>query len=195
MNIPVISAPSLLALNHLLAHEPWARSRLERHAGKVACLDAGIAALRLKVAADGMLEPPAENETPAVTIRIRMSDVPLLLQNRERAFSYVRIEGDADFANAISQVSQSLKWDAEGDLARMVGDIGARRIVRGAGQALETVKSTHRTLAENLAEYLTEEQPVLTRPDAMADFAAEVARLRDDVERLGKRIARLEGSR
>ena len=43
------------AINHLLAQENWARVQLLPHAGKVACLDAGVASIRLKVAADGMV--------------------------------------------------------------------------------------------------------------------------------------------
>ena len=37
-----------------------------------------------------------------------------------------------------------------------------------------------------------EERPVLVRPAAVHEFAADVVRLRDDVERTAKRIARLE---
>jgi ubiquinone biosynthesis protein UbiJ len=46
-----------------------------------------------------------------------------------------------------------------------------------------------------MAEYLLEENPMLVRPRDVDEFAAEVTRLRDDVERLGKRIDKLKGSR
>ena len=47
-------------------------------------------------------------------------------------------------------------------------------------------------LAENLAEFLAEERPVLVRPRQREAFSLDVIRLRDDVERTAKRIARLE---
>jgi ubiquinone biosynthesis protein UbiJ len=56
-----------------------------------------------------------------VTISLKLADVPLMLQNRERAFSYVQIAGDAEFANAISSLSNSLRWEAEHDLEKVVG--------------------------------------------------------------------------
>ena len=180
-------------INHLLAQEPWARDKLALHAGKVACMDAGITAVRLKVARDGMLESVAPDEPSSVTIRVRLADLPLILQNRERAFSYVTIEGDADFANTISQLSQTLRWEAEADLGKVVGDIAAVRIVAAVKAAFASAASTPHKLLENAAEYFLEENPTLLRPQVVADFSSEVSRLRDDVERIGKRIEKLEG--
>jgi ubiquinone biosynthesis protein UbiJ len=105
--------------------------------------------------------------------------------------SYVRIEGDADFANAISQVSQSLKWEAEEDLSRVVGDIAARRIVSSAKSMVETARAQRQSLEENIAEYFLEENPMLLRPRTIADFGREVSKLRDDIERLEKRVRKL----
>ena len=118
---------------------------------------------------------------------------PLMMQNRERAFSYVQVEGDAEFANAVSQVSQGVRWEAEDDLSRLVGDIAARRIVAGGRAVFGAAQATRRRIEENVAEYFLEEQPLLVRPQAVAEFSADVAELRDDVERLAKRIERLRG--
>ncbi|MFC7289379.1 SCP2 domain-containing protein [Herminiimonas glaciei] len=183
------------AINHLLAQEAWARAKLMPHAGKVAVLDGGVLAVRLKVSADGMVETAGADDMPTVTIRMQMSDLPLIMQNRERAFSYVKIEGDADFANTISQLSQSLRWEAEDDLSKVVGDIAATRIVAGAHSAVNTAKALHQSVTENIAEYFLEENPLLIRPQAVAGFTAEVTRLRDDVARLAKRIEKLKGSK
>ena len=192
--VNMISSPASAAINHLLSREPWARNELVRHAGKVARFDAGVAAICLKVAADGMVQA-AGDETADVTIRVKLSDLPMIAQNRERAFSYVQIEGDADFANAISRLSQSLRWEAEEDLSKLIGDIAAVRVVAGVKTAMETARATQQKLAENVAEYFLEENPMLVRPQALADFSSEVSRLRDDVERLAKRIEKLKGSR
>jgi len=191
----MISSSFSAAINHLLTQEAWARDRLARHAGKVALFDGGIAALKLKIAADGMLQAAGVDDAPHVTIRARLADLPLIAQNRERAFSYVQIEGDADFANTISQLSQSLRWEVEADLSRWIGDIAAARLVAGARASFDGARSMQRKLAENMAEYFLEENPMLVRPQNVQDFAADIARLRDDVERLGKRIEKLKGVR
>lgn len=190
----MISTPLVLAINHLLARESWARDKLIAHAGKVARFDAGVAAANLKVAPDGMLQAAAGDESANVTIHAKWSDLPMIAQNRERAFSYVKIQGDADFANTISQLGQSLRWEAEEDLSKWIGDIPAVRVVATAKAMLNTAKATHQKLAENVAEYFLEENPLLVRPQVVADFAGDVTRLRDDTERLAKRIEKLGGA-
>jgi ubiquinone biosynthesis protein UbiJ len=187
-----LSAPAVATINHLLAQEAWARDTLMRHAGKTACIDTGHLQVRLRVARDGMLENAAADDAPAVTIHVKLSDLPLILQNRDRAFSYVRIEGDAEFANTISQLSKGLRWDAEHDLERLFGPIAANRVVGGARGLAEGAATAGRRLAENVAEFLLEERRVLVRPASVDDFAGDITRLRDDVERSAKRIAKLE---
>ncbi|MYM35955.1 sterol-binding protein [Duganella sp. FT94W] len=186
------AAPASAAINHLLAQETWARQALQRHAGKIAVIDAGAVALRLRVTADGYVEPAPAEEAARVTIRVKLSDLPLIAQNRERAFSYVQIEGDAEFANAISSLSQSLRWEAEHDLEKVIGPIAAVRAVAGAKAALEAVRSGQQKLAENVAEFLLDEKQLLVRPHTVDAWSADVTRLRDDVERAAKRLAKLE---
>ncbi|AQR67565.1 sterol-binding protein [Janthinobacterium sp. LM6] len=191
-----LMTPVIATINHLLAQEPWARQQLAVHAGKLACIDTGAVALRLRVDSAGMLETApgtAPAEMPAnVTIRVKLSDVPLILQNRERAFSYVKIEGDAEFANAISQLSKGLRWEAEHDLEKVVGPMLATRLVSGVKDAAAFVRTGQQKLAENVAEYFLDEQPMLIRPSTLQEYSAGVTRVRDDVERLAKRLARLE---
>ncbi|MBC3884135.1 ubiquinone biosynthesis accessory factor UbiJ [Undibacterium griseum] len=179
-------------INHLLAQESWARKLLLPHAGEIACIDAEIIRIRLLVGADGLLINADASAPANVTIRIRPADIPLILQHREQAFSYVRIDGDADFANTISTLSQQLRWEAETDLSRIVGDIAAVRMVGGARSAMTYVQQTHQKLQENLAEYFLDENPLLVRPAEVQEFAAGVNKTRDDVERLLKRMDKIE---
>lgn len=181
-------------INHLLANEAWARARVANHAGKVARINLGVTVFNLRAEPDGLVQSAADDDVPTVTIHVKPADLPLILRDRERAVSYVRIEGDADFANMISQLSQSLKWEAEEDLSGFIGDIAAMRVTAGAKSAVQLAQATHRKITENAAEYFIEENPMLIRQRAAADFADEVTRLRDDVERLSKRVDKLKGS-
>ena len=187
-------APVIASINHLLAQEAWARQELAIHAGKDACIDGGALALRVRVTPDGLLEASAAPEAAGVTIRFKLADLPLIAQNHERAFSYVKIEGDAEFANAISLLSKSLRWEAEHDLEPWIGTIASKRLVAGTKSAFQTLKASHQKLAENVAEFFIEEQPLLVRALAVDDFGSEVFRLRDDVERATKRLAKLEAA-
>jgi ubiquinone biosynthesis protein UbiJ len=191
-SLPSFGAPVAATINHLLAQEDWARTELKLHAGKVAVIDASPVALRLRVSPDGLVQAAPAGAAANVTIRLKLSDLPLIAQNRERAFSYVQIEGDAEFANAISHLSQSLRWEAEHDLEKLVGPIAAVRAVQGAKAALSAAQTGQRKLAENVAEYFLEEKPLLIRPVLAEEFGASVAKLRDDVERASKRLEKLE---
>ncbi|MFC5459639.1 ubiquinone biosynthesis accessory factor UbiJ [Massilia niabensis] len=187
-----LTVSAVATINHLLAGEEWARASLRRHAGKLACIDTGHLQLRLRVGADGLLEAGEPAALPAVTIHVKLADLPLIAQHRDRAFSYVRIEGDAEFANTISTLSRGLRWEPEHDLERLFGPIVATRVAGGARSSVNGLRATGRRLAENLAEFLVEERPVLARPGQVEEFGADVVRLRDDVERAAKKVARLE---
>lgn len=187
-----LAIPAIATINHLLAQEAWARDALARHAGKVARIDTGAFGLRLKVAGDGMFVLADPHDDVAVTIRMKLADLPLIARDRERAFSYVKVEGDAEMANTLSRLANGLRWEAEHDLEPFVGAIAARRIVQGVRGAVDAVGATHRKVAENVAEFLVEEQPLLVKRAEADEFAADVRTLRDDIERAEKRIARLE---
>lgn len=184
--------PIAATINHLLAQDAKARTQISAHQGKVVCIDAGLIQIRLQANAAGFVDAADKALTPNVTIRVNPTDIPLILANRDRAVSYVKIEGDADFANTISRLSQTLRWDAEDDLSRVVGDIAATKIVSGAKSTVAFAKDNTKKLAENTAEYLLEEKQVLVKPGSISAFATDVARLRDDLERLSKRIEKLE---
>ena len=188
----VLMTPAVAAINHLLAQEAWARDALARHAGKEARIDMGHLELRVLVARDGMLELSNGEGEPAVTLRLKLADLPLIAQDRKRALSHVKIEGDAEFANTLSQLANGLRWDVEHDLERVIGPLGAYRLAEGGRRAALGAVDAGRRIAENLAEFLVEERPVLVRPTLRDEFAANVVRLRDDVERAAKRIAKLE---
>ena len=188
---PRLIVPVVAAINHLLAQEAWARATLGLHAGKEALIDTGAVQLRMRVTRDGMVEPGSELLPATVTIRVKLSDLPLILQNRDRAFSYVKIEGDAEFANTISQLAKGLRWEAEHDLEKLFGPIAATRLADGARTAASGVAASGKKFAENVAEFLLEERAVLVRPSQVGDMGDEITRLRDDVERAAKRLEKL----
>jgi len=146
----------------------------------------------MKVTPTGLLEVASDDAMVNVTIRIDAADLPLLLQNKERAISYVKLDGDAEFAQTISDLSQQLRWDSEQQLSRLFGDIAGKRMADTGKAIVNHLQSNAQKLQENLAEYFLEESPLLVRPARVSEFGQEVARTRDDVERLLKRIEKIE---
>lgn len=195
-NFQLLQITQLLppVLNHLLAQEPWACAQLQTHAGKIACIDLSVVVLRLKISAQGLLETAPEELPANVTIRINVADLPLILQDRTRAMSYVKLEGDADLAQAISDLAKNMRLDAEHQLSSLFGDIAGRRIAQTGKTVIDNTLSAVQKLQENLAEYFLEENPMLIRPVLVTEFGTQVGRIRDDAERLMKRIEKLERS-
>lgn len=182
----------LAATNHLLAQAGWARSRLLPHAGKRARLDLVPLSVDFAISEDGRLAACSSADEPDVTLSLPLAESPRLLGGGiEALMSQVRIAGNAEFADALGFVFRHLRWDLEEDLARVVGDIAAHRLV-STGQALE--RSGQRMMSSvtgNVVEYLTEEQPMLTTHPMIEQFTAEITAFRDAVARLEKRIDRL----
>ena len=69
--------------------------------------------------------------------------------------------------------------------------VGAADFADALGSVLRGLQQAARSLAQNVVEYLRAEQPALPRRDDLRGFLDAVDALRDDVERLDKRIARL----
>ena len=53
----------------------------------------------------------------------------------------VRIEGDVQLAAEINWLIDHVRWDAEEDLARLVGDAPAHTLAQAARKAMEALRS------------------------------------------------------
>jgi ubiquinone biosynthesis protein UbiJ len=194
----VVTQPFHAAVNHLLVREPWARAQLEPYVGKRAHLRAPPFSVVVRIAPSGLLEPvpPASPNLPDiddVTITILPDALSAVFEGgAAAAMKHVRIGGDAEFAATLGKLVEHLRWDPEEDLARFIGDAPAYRIAQTARGVAERARRATRGVFESLAEYLLDESPQWVRHQAVESFGEEVGVLRDDVERLDKRIARLE---
>lgn len=193
----MISSLFLSATNHLLSQAGWARQRLQPHAGRTARLVLSpVAEIDFSVTNEGQLAEWSGEEAPEVSLRLAVADLPrLLVDGLETAMRHVRIEGNAELAEALGFVFRHLRWDAEEDLARLFGDIAAHRLVEGGRKVVDEGRRGFERASGNLAEYLTEESSLLVPRQALPAFAEEMVALRDAVARLDKRVARLEKRR
>jgi ubiquinone biosynthesis accessory factor UbiJ len=104
----------------------------------------------------------------------------------------VHIQGDAEVAQTFSELLKHARPDLEEELSRLIGDVAAHQVGSAARSFLSFAQRAASTFTQNLSEYLQEEgRDVPSRVEA-DEFIAEVDKLRDDVERIQARIARLE---
>lgn len=180
-------------VNHVLGASPWATERLRRHAGAHVCLQAGPLALKLCIDGRGLLQVAQQSGDPDVTIELNEDFPAKLLLERESVMSSARLSGSADVAETLAFVFRNLRWDIEGDLAAVIGDIPARRLSLAGSRLIHEMRSGAGRLSGNLVEYATEEAGLLVSPAAAGEFIRDVDALRDEMARLEKRIARLGG--
>lgn len=193
----MLSSFILAAANHLLAPAGWARARLQPHAGRTARLALGpLLEVDFSVASDGHLAQWMGDESPDVTLRLSPGDLPsLLAKGSAELMREVRIEGNADFAEALGFVFRNLRWDAEEDFARIFGDLAAHRMVGDGRRIAEQGRLAIDRAGDNLREFMIHEARLLAARDALPILSAELAALRDRLARLEKRVLRVASRR
>ena len=177
-------------LNRLLAGAPWARERLAPFAGETVELRAPpFPALRLAIVAGGTVQ--AGEGEPGLVMTLTPEFPAALARGEEHAMRAVAVEGNAKLAGEILVLARHLRWDAEEALSRVVGDVAAMRIA-DAGRALAAWHiDAARRLTGALADYATDERQILVRRAQLEALGESLARLRDGIARLEKRIERL----
>lgn len=186
-----LETPLVAALNHVLRSEAWARDRLAPFAGEtVEVRPAFLPALRLRIEADGTVAPGATGEA-ALVIRVKPDAPAAALRGEDHLLRAVEVTGSAKLAEAVMGLVRHLRWDFEEDLSRIVGDIAAHRIAGGLRGLAAWAPDAAQRLSESFAAYATDEAKLLLGRPELEDFAADVARLRDAVERLDAKVRRL----
>ena len=184
--------PIIATFNHLLTQSGWASQRLARFGGKTAHFDIAPFSFACTIQEDGLLREAADDVSADASCNIPPSLLPRLALHDEAAFTQVESCGDAALLSEIFFLARNLRWDVAEDLSRVTGDIAAERIVQFAKAKQQQVRDTALNLSQALAEYWTEERPLLAKPQQLAAFAQEVNGLSEDVEQLARRINQLE---
>jgi ubiquinone biosynthesis protein UbiJ len=131
----------VLFLNHVLMSEPEAMARLARQKGQRIELCWERIQLQLSPTPAGLLErgrfdgfdlrlTVTEESPAALASSLARGDKPK-----------VRIEGDVQLAAEVNWLIDHVRWDAEEDLARLIGDAAAHTLVKMAHQALDALRS------------------------------------------------------
>jgi ubiquinone biosynthesis protein UbiJ len=183
-----IQVSAAATINHLLRQAGWARERLKPFAGRIARLDPVPFSVRLAVTETGEVAAAAPEATPDLTVRLTPGLALRLAARDETAWREIAFEGDAELAQALQYLARNLEWDFEEDLARLFGDVAAHRLAGAARGLARWGAESAGELARSLAEYWTEEAPLLARADDVREFNRAVDALRDDLARLEKRL-------
>jgi ubiquinone biosynthesis protein UbiJ len=182
------------SLNHLLRQSPGAAEILRRHRGRSVRFGLVAAQFDFRIADDGYFSE-AVVDVPDAVIRPTAALLARLPFFGREALRDADYSGDSALLHSLDQVFRGLEWDAEADLAPLVGDIAAHRLAAVGHDALHTLQHSARALGQNASEYLVEEVELMARKVDVARFNRAVDTLADDVARLEARLARLEKAR
>jgi len=179
------------ALNHLLSQSGWALQRLVSYSGKTARFNVAPFSFCCTIQGNGSLRASSDDVSADVICIIPPTLIPRLVLHDEAAFAQIAGSGDTALLAEIIYLGRHLRWDAAEDITRATGDIAAERIVRFAQSGHQQLRDNALNLSQALAEYWTEEFPLLVKPEHIAAFAHQIDKLYEDMERLEQRINQL----
>ena len=109
--------------------------------------------------------------------------------------SGAELSGDARTAETFAELLRHARPDIEEELAWLIGDLPAHELAGIARGTHAWSRRAGSALAMNASEFLQEEARQLPPRTEVDAFTRDVERLRDDVERAGQRLDRLEAGR
>ncbi|MDP1681182.1 MAG: hypothetical protein Q8L39_05345 [Burkholderiales bacterium] len=183
-------SPFAAAFNHVLTQNAWAQEKLALFAGKLFQLRLPPAVLNFSLDATGSVRQ-ATGGTPDATLVATPTGFLRYLAVDPRDPNLIAIEGDVEFGAALREILSQLTWEAEEDLSRLFGDVLAHRIAGFAKNWFTWREQSFKNLALGASEYFTEEQPLLAKPNQLAQFKREVEALTSEVAQLEERIEKL----
>lgn len=178
-------------INHVLRGETWALRRLQAFAGRTAKFEVFPLVFSLTVSESGEVVAAQPNTTADASFRLSPALALRILGGDDAAYRAVEVSGEAEFAQAVEFVVRNARWDAEEDLARILGDVGAHRTVGAARELLRMQARAAQSFARNLSDYLIEERGLIVPRRDIEAFVHDVDTLRADADRLAQRVARL----
>lgn len=131
----------VLFVNHVLAAEPVATTRLKAHVGRTLRIEfdrwpgylPAPKPLTFRVTPAGLVESIEEASLLPADLRATVDaahPVRLLAGMLMGEKPAIAIAGDAAFATDVSWLIDNLRWDAQDDLARFIGDAPAHQLAK-----------------------------------------------------------------
>ena len=154
---PAVVERVTLLVNHVLAAEPQATSRLLPHAGRVLRFEVTgwprllpeLPALAFRITPAGLAEWAPDAAQSDLRVRLSAADpAALALGALAGTAPPLDIDGDAQLATDVDWLAKNLRWDLAGDLERLFGPAVAHllerlgsMIARGLRSAIEAASA------------------------------------------------------
>lgn len=193
------------ALGHLLRQQDWARQKLRMHAGatvRLGVVASGLppglppAEVRLRIESDGLVALADDQDPPRATLLLEPSAALLADFSRQGVAGlsrHLRVDGDVMLAAALGELARDLRWEAEEDLSRVVGDVAAHRLAGWLRAALAGARERVAAQTGGPTARLSGWSPVFGR-ETLRALGRDIADIDDRLRRLEQRADRLDPS-
>ena len=189
-------------MNRALALDPDTREALLPLEGRriTLALEAPALALQIRVAGERLQVGPVDSESAEPDLAVRstlgglLGQLPFLRKDHAAPVGRVRVSGDAELARRLQILADRFDPDWQQPFVAVFGEVIGVQIANAARAALRQLRDLGSNLAQNAAEFVTEEsRDVVPRAELNA-FHDDVDALHDDVERLQAKVDRLRGN-
>ena len=186
------------ALNRMLALDPDAQAGLRALDGRrvMLAIESPPLALEVRVEGNALRVGPVDGERePDLGVRGTLAgllgQLPMFRRDDAPPVGRLRIEGDAELARRLQALARGFDPDWQQPFAAVFGAVIGVQVANAFAAALKQARTFATNGAETVAEYLTEESRDVVPKAELEAFHDDVDALRDDVERLAARMARL----
>lgn len=186
------------ALNQALALDPETRDGVRRLDGQriELTLESPPLALQLRVEGERLRVGPVDpGNEPDLAVRTTLagvlSQLPFLRRDDAPPVGKVRVSGDAELARQLQRLAERFDPDWHRPFAAVFGEVIGVQLAQAFAAALRGAGSLGGKLARDAAGYVVEESRDVVGRDELDAFHDDVDGLRDGVERIAARIARL----
>ena len=190
------------ALNRAVSLDPDTRAALQPLDGRRIALSLEVPALALQISVAGdrlQVGPVDAADEPDLAVRSTLGgllgQLPFLRKDNAAPVGRVRVSGDAELARRLQTLAERFDPDWQKPFVAVFGEIIGVQVANAARSALRQLRSVGGNLAENAAEFVTEESRDVVGRAELNAFHDDVDALRDDVERLHAKVERLRGAR
>lgn len=188
------------ALNGLVDLDPETRPRIAALDGRALSIDfkSAVPSMRIAVDGDRLRIGPAFQGTSALRVAATPGSLLALALSRggdALAPGRVDIAGDAELARRLEQIATRFAPDFDEVFTRVFGDVLGMKIAQALRRGFAFARMSARSLAQDTAEFLTEEGRDLVAKAEAAIFFDEVDDLRERVDRLDARVRRVDAKR
>ena len=191
-----------LALNRALALDAETQAALRGLDGQRVALTLTSPPLALEIRVDGealRVGPRDAQREPDLGVRSTLAgllgQLPMFRRDDAPPVGKLRIEGDAELARRLQTLARDFDPDWQLPFVRVFGEIAGVQIAKTLAAGLRQAQVVAVNLAETAAEYVTEESRAVVPRAELEAFHDDVDALRDDVERIAAKLARLRRER